>query len=184
MNNYWCQKHNGDKFWRGTTKSDGSEGNRDAEGHAIFDSAEWSARAIARDLRSKYQSGHLSAVAIASRYSPWCDTLGSKAVLNGYGRTCKDNLPKPPVSFKGPYCVAPPISTPVKSNCNSSCNCPPTIAETLVLKLSIGINDDLKLFDSNGRPLPNLTVVIRNLAIHEQGIYVRPEIILAGIKKL
>lgn len=183
MNNYWCQKHSNSP-WRGTTKAEGGDGNRDTDGHAIFDSVEWSARAIAIDLRAKYRRGLLSAVDIGSTYSPWCDTLGSRAVVNGHGRTCKDGRAKPPAYFTGPFCAAPALSNPSKNDCKSGCNCPPSIATTLVRDLGIGINEDLKLFDSNGRPLPNLNIVIRNLAIQEQGIFVRPEIISAGIKKL
>ncbi len=183
MNNYWCQKH-GSSPWRGTANADGKDGSHDEDGHAIFESVEWSARAIAIDLRSKYRRGLVSAVKIGAEYSPWCDTLGSKAVVNGSGRTCKDGRASPPVGFSGPYCLRPEKESISKADCIVGCNCPPSIAETLVRGLSVDINSDLKLFDVAGKPLPNLAIVIRNLALQEQGVYVRKDVIEAGISRL
>lgn len=184
MNNYWCQKHSTSP-WKGTPNHEGKDGNRDAAGHAIFQSAEWSARAIAVDMRSKYMRGLTTAVQIAERHSPWCDTLGSVAVSrNGSGRTCKDGQAAPPLGFSGPLCKAPITQSPTKSDCIPGCNCPPEIATTLVNGLTIGINDDLNLFDKTGTPQPNLNIILKNLAIQEQGIYVRPIVIERGISKL
>jgi hypothetical protein len=106
MNNYWCQKHSSSD-WRGTAGKDGKDGNRDVDGHAVFESVEWSARAIAVDLRVKYRRGLVSAVQIGAAHSPWCDTLGAKAVGNGSGKTCKDGRAAPPSSFVGPFCEPP-----------------------------------------------------------------------------
>lgn len=183
MNNYWCQKH-GSSPWRGTAKADGKDGNRDEDGHAIFESVEWSARAIAIDLRSKYRRGLVSAVQIGGEYSPWCDTLGSKAVVSGSGRTCKDGRASPPADFPGPYCIRPKKESISKADCIVGCNCPPSIAETLVRGLSVDINSNLMLFDPTGKPLQNLAVVIRNLALQEQGVYVGKDVIEAGISLL
>lgn len=182
MNNYWCQKH-GPTPWRGTMSDDGKDGRRDVDGHAVFESVEWSARAITIDLRAKYRRGLVSAVQIAAAHSPWCDTLGSKAIVSGTGRSCKDGRATPPPNFNGPFC-AEPKSPPVSAmNCLAGCNCPPRIAETLVRDLQIDINADLKLFDAAGGALPNLVVVIRNLALQEQGIHVRTAVVNAGIAK-
>lgn len=183
MNNYWCQKH-GSSPWRGTAARDGKDGLRDVDGHAIFEAVEWSARAIAIDLRAKYRRGLVSALQIAAMFSPWCDTLGSKAVVSGSGRTCNDGRAKPPPGFAGPRCVQPATALLDKASCQVGCNCPPAIAELLVQGTSLDIHVDLALFDSAGRPRPNLAVVIRNLAIQEQGIYVRPEVVAAGIGRL
>lgn len=185
MNNYWCQKH-GSSPWRGTAGAGGKDGLRDVDGHAIFEAADWSARAIAIDLRAKYRRGLVSAVQIAAAHSPWCDTLGSKAVDSGSGsgRTCNDGRAAPPFGFTGPLCKAPATLPVSKTNCLPGCNCPPAIAEVLVLGTSLDINADLALFDAAGKPLPNLAVVIRNLAIQEQGIYVRPAVVEAGIGRL
>ncbi|MBD9473629.1 hypothetical protein IB268_11985 [Achromobacter sp. ACM01] len=183
MNNYWCQKH-GASSWRGTTDAQGNDGNRDVDGHAIFDAAAWSARAIAMDLRSKYRRGLVSAVDIAAAHSPWCDTLGSKAVVNGHGRTCKDGRAKPAATFAGPWCEAPKKAAPGTADCAAGCNCPPEIASVLVRDLNLDINADLKLFDAAGMPLPNLTIVLRNLALQEQGVRVRTSVIEQGIGQL
>ncbi|MFO6419227.1 hypothetical protein ACLBKS_03390 [Hylemonella sp. W303a] len=183
MNNYWCQKH-GSSPWRGTTDKNGRDGNRDIDGHAVFESVDWSARAIAIDLRAKYRRGLVSAVQIGAAYSPWCDTLGSKAIVNGSGRNCKDGRATPPPSFSGPFCKQPKSMPLSKANCLPGCNCPPNIAEVLVRGLQTDINEDLKLFDLKGSPLPNLAVVIRNLAIQEQGVYIKQETIAAGIALL
>jgi len=183
MNNYWCQKH-GSSPWRGTAGKDGRDGNRDVDGHAVFESVEWSARAIAIDLRAKYRRGLISAVQIGAAHSPWCDTLGSKAIVNGNGRTCKDGRAVLPTDFNGPYCEQPKSTPLSKANCLTGCNCPPRIAEVLVSGLLIDINADLKLFDLAGEPLPNLALIIRNLAIQEQGVYVKQSVIEAGISRL
>jgi hypothetical protein len=71
-----------------------------------------------------------------------------------------------------------------RANCVTGCNCPPSIAEVLVRDLQIDINTDLKLFDAAGKPLPNPIVVIRNLALQEQGAYVKKEVIEAGVGRL
>lgn len=184
MNNYWCQKHSSDP-WKGTPRSDGSDGHQDIDGHAIFKSGEWSARAIAIDLRSKYyKGGKKTAVEIAAAHSPWCDTLGSKAIVQGHGRTCLDGRARPPRDFSGPFCRQSTNAAPTRADCQAGCNCPPEIAETLVKGLNLGINDDLQLFDSHGRPGPNLGIVMKNLAFQEQSIHVVDSVILDGIKKL
>lgn len=184
MNNYWCQKHDSNP-WEGTPDHEGKDGNRDAANHAIFQSVEWSVRAISIDIRTKYMKGFKTAVQIADHYSPWCDTLGSFAVSKeGSGRTCKDKGASLPVSFSGPLCKAPSKHNPTISDCVPGCNCPPEIAATLVKGLTTGINDDLKLFNNKGKPQPNLNVILRNLAIQEQGIYIRPSVIERGINKL
>lgn len=181
MNNYWCQKH-GDDPWMGTANKVGSAGSRDVDGHAIFESAAWSARAIARDLRSKHQRNIRTALDLAEAYSPWCDTKGSKAVSKaGSGRTCRDGA-QPPKYFKGPFCSAPSEQRGSSSTCTKGCNCPPEIAQALVRDLGIGIHDELNLFDKAGRPTLSLAKVIRNLAIQEQGIHVRPSVIKRGIE--
>lgn len=184
MNNYWCQKH-GSTPWLGTTKPGGEDGYRDEDGHAVFESAKWSARAIAIDLKTKYHRRKLiSAVQIGAEYSPWCDTLGSRAVVSGSGRTCKDNRASPPAGFSGSFCLRPDKKSISKADCIVGCNCPPSIAETLIRGLSVDINSNLMLFDANGKPLPNLAIVISNLALQEQGVYVRQEVIKAGISLL
>jgi hypothetical protein len=183
MNNLWCQKH-GSSPWRGTPKPDGKDGLSDVDGHAVFASADWSARAAAIDIKAKYKRGLTSALAIASQYSPWCDTLGSKAVVSGSGRTCKDGRAEPPSGFTGPLCEAPKESNPTTKSCKPGCNCPPQIAATLIKGITEDASADLQLFDKEGRPKENLTTFLRNLAIQEQGIYVRTELINAGIMKL
>lgn len=183
MNNYWCQKHGGDA-WKGTPKADGKDGRQDTEGHAVFASPKWSARAIAIDLRSKYRKGLVTAADIAAVYSPWCDTLGSKAVVQGHGRTCADGRAKPPVGFTGPLCKKPNAGNVSTAHCAAGCNCPPEVANALVQGLDIGINDDLLLFDQAGVPGPRLARVLQNLAVQEQGIYVKPSAIEAGLALL
>lgn len=183
MNNYWCQKH-GKSPWRGTADRNGNDGNQDIDGHAIFENAKWSARAIALDLRAKHRRGITTALKLAENYSPWCDTLGSKAVVSGSGRTCKDGRAVPPQSFKGPFCKAPSQDAAVGASCLTGCNCPPKIAQTLVGGLDLGIDVDMGLFDAEGRPTKNLVTVLRNLAYQEQGVHVREEIIEAGLKML
>lgn len=188
MNNFWCQKHTSKSNpWKGTPRPDGSEGFQDDGGHAIFKSVDWSVRAMSIDLRSKYKRGNVSANEIAEMHSPWCDTLGSVPVHEkGIGRTCDDGRAKPPSGFSGPLCKRPSSKNPKRSDCQDGCNCPPEIAEKLIRGLDIGIsvNDDLKLFDSNGDPLPNLVVVLKNLAFQEQGIGVSSAAIERGIKLL
>lgn len=190
MNNYFCQKHteNGGIVdpWKGTPQSNGKDGLADSAGHAIFESSEWSFRAIARDIRSKYLSGKVTAFDISEAYSPWCDTIGSYAVnKEGYGRTCSDGK-KPSKNVKK-FCVRPQKSNPTKSDCLPGCNCPPEVAHTLVQGLqNHDINSDLMLFDKNNKnpDAAKLAVIIRNLARQEQGIYVKPEMVKHGIELL
>jgi hypothetical protein len=145
----------------------------------------WSARAIVIDLRTKYRKRKfVSALKLASAYSPWCDTLGSKGVVKGHGRTCQDGRARPPSGFSGPYCKEPETPNPQHEDCAPGCNCPPVIAKTLVRGLNVNIHEDLQLFDKDGKPLPALQIVIRNLAIQEQDIYVKPSAISAGIALL
>lgn len=184
MNNYWCQKHGGSP-WRGTPDADGRDGARDVDGHAVFTAVSWSARAMALDLKSKVmRRGLRSAMDIAAAHSPWCDTLGSKAVVQGRGRTCPDGRARPPAGFDGPRCAAPAGPAPQRSDCQPGCNCPPEIAETLVRGTGLDPNADLGLFDAQGRPQPVLATVLRNLAWQEQGIRVRPEVIEDGLALL
>lgn len=185
MNNYWCQKHTPGSPWRGTPKPGGGDGLADLDGHAIFENGDWSARAIAIDLRSKYVKRKLlTAVAIASAHSPWCDTLGSKAIVNGHGRTCNDGRAKPPASFKGPWCVAPTNPAPTTADCKPGCNCPPEIASKLVQNSGKGINDDLGLFDDKGVATSALNGVMGNLAVQEMGYRPNDAVIQRGIDKL
>jgi hypothetical protein len=189
MNNYWCLKNKPNNPWKGTNDGfGGQDGRQDAAGHALFSSAEWAARAIAIDLKSKYMRGKKSAYDIAEEYSPWCDTLGSVPVreVGGikFGRTCGDRGKKPPADFSGSLCRPPTSSRGNSDDCLPGCNCPPRVARTLVTDLPVGIDDDLKLFDSAGNPLPNLAVFIRNLAFQENSVRVRKEVIEAGIAKL
>ncbi|WP_313916455.1 hypothetical protein [Tahibacter sp.] len=183
MNNYWCQKH-GTTPWKGTPGADGKDGMRDVDGHAIFAAAEWSVRAIAIDIRTKYRRRLTSAIDIASQYSPWCDTLGSKAVVDGSGRSCRDGRAAPPPGFSGPICDAPKSANPSISDCKPGCNCPPSAAAKLIQDIGTDVNADLELFDKDGKPLANLSIFLRNLAAQEQGIYVRESVIAAGIAKL
>lgn len=184
INNLWCQKH-GASPWRGTPRPDGRDGLRDVDGHAVFATTDWSARAAATDIRAKYRRGLISATAIASQYSPWCDTLGSKAVVSGSGRTCKDGRAAPPVSFSGPLCEAPKVNKPTVNDCKPGCNCPPSIASVLIRGITDDPNADLQLFDKDGHPRKSaLVTFLQNLAVQEQGIYVKPEVIEAGIAKL
>lgn len=183
LNNYWCQKH-GASPWKGTRTAMGADGHQDLDGHAIFESADWSARAIAMDIRAKYRRGLTSAMAIATQYSPWCDTHGSKAVVKGSGRGCKDGGASPPINSVGPICQAPKSATPTVLDCKPGCNCPPAIAATLLSGIGDDPGADLKLFDTAGRPQPNLARFLRNLAIQEQGIYVSNDLIARGLQNL
>ena len=46
------------------------------------------------------------------------------------------------------------------------------------------MNADLLLFDKAGKPQVNLTRLLQNLAMQEQGIYVQKGVVEAGIEKL
>lgn len=181
LNNYWCQKQEPGDAWKGARKVGTTLPMEDDRHHAVFESANWSARAIAIDLRSKYLKRKLkTAYDIAQAYSPWCDTKGSIAINSGHGRSCGDK-PKPGADFHGPFCRAPAVSAPSKSYCESGCNCPPEVAEMMVKGLNVGISDDLKLFDQDGTPSQSLAVVIKNLARQEHGLNVSDELIKRGI---
>jgi hypothetical protein len=184
LNNYWCIKNDSKRPWKGTTGSDGNDGNRDRDGHAVFISAEWAARAIAFDLRSKYMRGFVSAYAIEWEYAPWCDTVGSHDVVSGHGRTCPDYGAKPPAGFRGPFCLDPEKANAGVEDCRAGCNCPPRAAKSLVDGLGLGIYEDLKLFDARGRPQANLVKVVKNIAKKEQSIYVNDALIEKGISML
>lgn len=79
MNNYWCVKALGWK-WDGQIALDDAK-------HAAFESAIMSARAAARDLRTKYITrGYKSAYAIMTQYAPPNDCIGD--ILNP-DKSCK-----------------------------------------------------------------------------------------------
>ena len=176
MNNYWCLFQNVSDPWKGTTNAQGVDGNNDGH-HAIFVDPKWAARAIARDLRSKNQSGYRSAWEIAGRYSPACDTLGTVPVRNGVGRSCSGGV-RPPSEFTGPKCPRSPMT---EKQCLPQCNCPPQIAAHLVKGTGLGIHEDLMLFDTRGKGTSNLPLVMRNLAAQEIGLTVSPSLIQQGI---
>ncbi|WP_157128700.1 hypothetical protein [Cupriavidus sp. USMAA2-4] len=197
LNNYWCQKHTPGDPWEGAKDSDTNEPIQDPGKHAAFDSPVWSARAIAIDLRSKYTgvSGGkrksekdrlTSAFQIIGAYSPWCDTVGSVTETKDktVGRSCSDgNRPGP--NFAGRLCKAPTANETDPQNCIPGCNCPPTAARTLIQGLpGKTITDDLELFDKRGKPLPNLAIVIRNLAWQEHKRRVSDELVRRGIALL
>jgi hypothetical protein len=165
FNNYGCVK-------QGNSPWDGSDGRRDDKGHAVFQDPAYSVRAVVRDYCSKHRRGLRSAVDIAAAYSPWCDTLGSVAVKDGWARSCSDN-PRPPADFAGPICQQPE-SEPSDEQCGS-CNCPSRIASQWLNGLPIDAGqirptDDLQLFDVQGQPNKAvLAVVLKNKMLIELG---------------
>lgn len=184
LNNYWCTKNSQKDPWLGAIDKKTARAIEDRGHHAVFENADWSARAIAIDMRSKYSKNKMkTATEIAAAYSPWCDTNGSDPVHEGHGRSCSDD-PKPPPTFSGPYCKTPTTPTPSKSDCLPGCNCPPEVAEILVKGMKVGINDDLMLFDSKNRSGPNLSILIKNLAKKENSVIVSDKLIERGIKLL
>ena len=168
LNNYGCVK-------QGSSPWNGSDGRRDDKGHAAFQDPTFSVRAVVRDYCSKHRRGLRSAAAIADAYSPWCDTLGSVAVKDGWARSCSDS-PHPPADFAGPVCRKPE-GEPSDAQC-ASCNCPSKIASDWLIGLAsddapLGSADDLKLFDAQGQPNEDvLAVILKNKMRIELGGFV------------
>lgn len=157
MNNYWCIK---DVGWNGRL-------GRDKAKHTVFKSAQWSARAVARDLKSKYNRNLKSAIKIADAYAPWNDTLGSRAYRAGE-RAC--TKPKDMTSFA--HCKKQP-----------HCNCPPKYARQMVKGTGKTMSQDLKLVARDRKTLlPSMRQLMKNMSIMETGwAFASPELISKGI---
>lgn len=170
MNNYGCVMG---ADWNGGVGNDGA-------GHRVFEHPKWSIRAITRDYCSKHKRNLRSAMQIAEAYSPWCDTLGTVKIRNGWGRTCSGG-PRPPASFPGPFCKKPPNGQPSPAQC-SGCNCPDGVARAMVRGTDLGVNDDLELFGSDGAPdAERLAKVIGNKIERETGFGVKAALLNDGI---
>lgn len=161
MNNYGCIMQPGSSTWNGSI-------GRDSAGHAVFSSPEYSIRAIVLDYCSKHKRGARSAIEVAEIYTPWCDTLGTVGVRNGWGRTCTRG-PRPPSNFSGPLCQKPASGVPLTGQC-TACNCPNSVAENMVAGLPINPNEPMNLFGQDGRPnVPVLQAVLLNKSRRELG---------------
>lgn len=183
-NNYWCQKHiMPNVIWDGASGENGCRANRDIHNHAIFASADFGARAGARAIRTSFLNGRRTALQIAERRSPSCDTLGSKGVYPNLssgkvGKSCKDGE-QPPASWHGPLC---PLHVENSSQCVEGCNCPPKLAEAVVRDFpGLTIKDDLPLFDADCNPLPALVGYLRRQAYTEIGLWPRESLVRRGI---
>lgn len=171
MNNYGCVMG---RSWQGAAGNDKA-------GHAIFQHPKWSVRAVVRDYCSKNRRGLRSAMQIAETYSPWCDTLGTVGVRNGWGRSCAGG-PQPPTGFKGPLCAKPANGTPAAGQCGS-CNCPDGVARGMAASVNVGINDNLALFGADGSPnVGNLVAVLGSKFRRETGFAVNEGLIKEGIE--
>lgn len=176
LNNYGCVKQGGSPW-------SGSNGLRDSKGHAVFEDPAYSVRAVVRDYCSKHRQGVRDVLALAERYSPWCDTLGSRAVVNGWARSCTDN-PKPPADFTGPSCKKPD-GVPTAEQCGA-CNCPNQLAVEWLKGLppEIAASGELTLFDGDGKPnVETFVVLLRNKMRRELGSGLEPteEVLRKGI---
>lgn len=162
MNNYFCLMQSSESDpWKGSV-------GWDSAGHAVFSDPKWSVRAIVRDYCSKHRRGLDTALEVAERYSPWCDTLGTVGVRGGWGRTCATG-PKPPENFDGPLCEKPDNGKPLPGQCGS-CNCPSSIAMAMVRGTDLSVDNPLGLFDDDGAiVVPRMKEHLSNLAAQEIG---------------
>lgn len=167
MNNYGCLWQP-EENWEGTPGPDGTDGAHDGEGgnngHAIFSHPKWSIVASLRwfEVRTSGGAQQKSALQLAAKYAPWCDTLGSKGTkpdASGrlWGRGCAGGN-RPPPGFAGPICAEPSSGKPSKAQCQA-CNCPNSIARFWLKENSASPSDPLVLFDDTGKP----TVALQNL---------------------
>lgn len=167
LNNYVCMKQV-PAIWNGSVGQDG-------DNHTAFSHPKFSLRAKMRDLCSKkkrYQA--VSALAVAERYSPWCDTLGSGAVRKGWAKSCEDGA-RPPENHAGPVCQKPENGVPSDEQCRS-CNCPDRIARQMVRGLTdrngqaLSINADMELFGPDGQIITDrMKTVLSNQVYQEVG---------------
>jgi hypothetical protein len=170
MNNYGCLQQPRRAIYYGTTWGGHSRGARDNAGHAIFDSPVNSVVGIMNVYLKYKESGMSSALAIATRYSPWCDTLGSiarKQDRSGrwWYKSC--GVSRPPGGAL--TCHRPMNGLPVAGQCQA-CNCPPDVARRMLSGTGISsLDQPLPLFDEANRPHPLLVRVIKNKMIQELG---------------
>lgn len=187
MNNYgclWQTKGN----WEGTPGPDGTNGAHDGEGgnsgHAIFLHPKWSIVASLRwfERKASYNQSKRSALYLAERYAPWCDTIGSKGTKvdpktgTVWGRGCVGGK-QPPKGFKGPRCGKPASGKPSAAQCRV-CNCPNSIAAFWLKGTSSGINDGLELFDADGKPTQTMLSIISWKVGLETGRYKPNQLVL------
>ena len=171
LNNYGCLWQRRAK-WRGTPWPDGTDGAHDGaggrNGHSVFEHPKWSVVAAITwfEHRQKAQ-GIRTALELAERYSPWCDTIGSRGVRNDWARSCKGGA-QPPRGFRGPRCRKPANGVPAPGQCNS-CNCPNKIAEFWLKDTEFAIDDDLPLFDGDGKPTKLLASILKRKITLETG---------------
>lgn len=171
LNNYTCLRlAKGASYnWNGQTGLDYGR-------HIAFSKPEYSLRAQMRDYCSKKRRGVVSARDVKNANQPWCDTLGSHATYNGWGRTCNDGGKKPPATFDGPLCKRPDNGVPLPGQC-SGCNCPDeTGAESMIKGIEIeagkplSITADMGLFNTDGTVnKTRARQVLRNVVFKETG---------------
>lgn len=168
MNNYGCLWQR-TQNWEGTPGPNGKDGAHDGagrgNGHAVFSHPKWSIVAAFRwfEARSKDDGTATSALSLSEIYSPWCDTIGSAATRKDesgrlWGRGCSGGK-QPPKGFKGPLCGEPKQGQPSIAQCQA-CNCPNSIAAFWLRDTDKKIDDQLILFEGNGKPSATLLAII------------------------
>ncbi len=186
MLNYGCVKQRSpDRAGRprphpGTTWGGNTAGARDHDNHAVFDDPVMSGVAVLNIIRRYQVAGSRSALAIAERYSPWCDTLGSgstKADNQGrvWFRTCDVSTSRIPRGAL--LCAKPANNAPPSAGQCQACNCPSRIAVPIARAGGASAVSDqeailqpLELFAADGTPLPTASAVLRVKLRNEQGV--------------
>jgi hypothetical protein len=180
MNNYSCTKNFSNVPYPGQMTSANNRPMTDVDHHVLYVDPKWSLLKTIDVLRRFYNEGLHSAMAIAERWAPWCDTNGSKLLHEGWGRTCTDGPGRAPVSFHGPRCTKPANGRPLRGQCGP-CNCPNEIAAFYLKGSGKGLDDDLTLFDAEGTPTSTLASVLRQVVAMELGYRPKPSLIEAAI---
>ena len=175
MNNYGCLQQPRSAPFNGTTWGPYKAGARDRAGHAIFEDPVNSVIGIMNVYLRYVESGTDTAISIAERYSPWCDTLGTverrqAKAGNSWRQSCRGER-----RGQGEYVCSRPADgiTPRPGQCEA-CNCPSQVASRMLSGTGLtDVRQPLKLFDADSRPTALLLRIISNKMVQEMGF--RPD---------
>ena len=168
LNNYGClwQRR---ASWPGTEMRDGNPGAHDGKGgrngHSVFVDPVYS---LAAKFHWFISRGKRTALQYAETYLPWCDTLGSVTVRNGFYRSCDLKAGQRVAGRR--YCEKPASGQPSAAQCNA-CNCPSTLAAAWTDGTGFGTNDVLELVGPDGMPNDLLVRIALRNSVNELGGY-------------
>jgi hypothetical protein len=178
LNNYGCIQNHSGTAAAGQLKTPDGKPVTDPQKHIVFEHPKFSLHRAINTLRRYHDNGLRTTLAIAERWAPWCDTLGSKKLNGTWGRTCPDNLPSVSASHS-PRC-AKPTKGPAAGQCDH-CNCPSQMAAFYAKGVADSSDTTIELFDADHRPTALMNRLLPRVFIFEQGLVPSDEFVADGI---